>query len=157
MTIETEESIAVFETSSAPPQRVRFKLVTHHNITGERGEHLFDIPGRLSGGAQLWLAQYAPDEYGKSSVNAAAILGFFQRAMPRDEFARFMRVVDDPEMSVELAALAKVLDYVVEKITGRRPTQPGDSSQSPPLAGQNWTAPPSPPAATSQPFRPPGT
>ncbi len=157
MTIQQDESIRVFETSAAPPKRVKFILRTTHNLTGEKTDHAFDVPGRMSAGAQLWLAQFAPDEHGKSIADAGIIMGFFQRVMSRDDFLRFARVVDDPEVSVELQYLGALLDFVVEEITGRRPTRPGDSSQSPPSAGPSWTAPPSPAGAISPPFRPDGS
>lgn len=156
MTIQDEESIQVFETSAAPPKRVKFILRTTHNLTGEKVDHRFDIPGRLSAGAQLWLAQFAPNEYGETPADAGVIMGFFQRVMSREDFARFARIVDDPEFSVELKYLGALLDHVVEKITGRRPTRPGDSSQPPPFDGTSWTAPPSPAAAISPPSPPSG-
>lgn len=156
MTVTPEEIVEVFETSSAPPERVKFGLKVTHNKTGAEAIHQFDIPGRLSAGAQLWLAQFAPNDTGETIADAGIIMGFFQRVIPPEDFGRFARIVDHPEYSVELPYLGKLLDHVVFKITGRRPTRQGASSGVASFDGQSWTAPPSSAGATSQPSPQPG-
>lgn len=142
-----DHNVPVFEASVAPPERVKFKLAVTAS-DGKRIIHDFELPGRLSAGAQLWLAQFAPNPDGTSSADVFAIMGFFQRALPPGEFARFEAVVNDPESAVELAALGAILSYVVEKTTGVPTERLSGSTPGQPASGPTWMPPPSPPVST---------
>lgn len=151
-----DEGRKVFRASTSTPRRVKFALVVLDR-NGNDVEHDFEMPGRLSAGALLWLSQFAPDEKGFSTADAFAIMGFFQRTMPKAEFDRFEQVVNDPESSVELQALAEVLDYVVQETTGRPTERLASSTPGQPPTGLMWTPPPSSPAVTSSPSLRPAT
>lgn len=59
---------------------------------------------------------------GDGSRASAALLGFFERVMPEDEFARFDELWKDPTRIVSIDKIAEIAEWLTEVYTERNPT-----------------------------------
>lgn len=116
--------------------------------------HEFEAVDQMPAGAQLMLAGYMGEDGEIRAVGVEAVVfvtKFFRMLMPRDVYARFDALANDPEVGMDIDPLIEIVQDLMEEITGR-PTSPSRFS----AAGQSTTAPSSTaasslPASTSSP------
>lgn len=54
---------------------------------------------------------------GKNSV--AAVQSFYKKALPEEEYARFIEFTDNPKFDVELDTLVEIIGFLVEEYASR--------------------------------------
>lgn len=82
---------------------------------------------RAINGASLlkFVADADSQEGGRSAM---ALLDFFDQALEELDAKRFRRLVDDPDILLEIATIGEIAAWLVEQYTGRPTEEPSESS-----------------------------
>jgi hypothetical protein len=67
---------------------------------------------------------------GDGARAAQALLGFFERVMPPEEFVRFDELWNDPKRIVPIDKIAEIAEWLTEVYTERNPTQESPTSST---------------------------
>lgn len=89
-----------------------------------RGQ-LFEAKPAIQGSVLL-------DFVAKADTNSAggaadALYSFFKEALPGDQYERFMTLLHDPNVIIDMEKIGEIANWLVEEY-GKRPTRPSENS-----------------------------
>lgn len=86
------------------------------DLEGEEFTALPKIPG-------AYLLDFMAEAGDDGTAAAGAILPFIEKALGEDEWARFEKVINDPDIAVEIETLVEIVGYLVESYADSRPSE----------------------------------
>jgi hypothetical protein len=85
----------------------------------------FNCYKQIHGVTLLRFVKEANSEDGAAATNA--MLDIFKRVMPKEEYARFEELCDDPDTVVPVETLGEIIAFLMEAYTGKEAQQSKDS------------------------------
>ena len=101
-------------------------------------DETFHCKPAVQGGVLLKFVARADSE--SSGAAAEAIYEFFEKVMEPSEYLRFMEVLEDPKVIIEMDTIGEVATWLVEQYATRPTEQPKPSGRGRKTSGRSSTA-----------------